>query len=102
MNARNEIERTLKQEGSIRVIQELLAQTEHKSRNSVAESVCRHFGFLDARQRTQVSGCAKALSKLERAGHFALPTLPHKARAVLGSPWRLPSTCRRKPVTFAG
>jgi len=49
MNAQNEIKRTLKQKASIEVIQGLLAQTEHKSRKSVAESVCLHFGFLDAR-----------------------------------------------------
>src|SRR5439155_10978762 len=38
-----------------------------------AESVCRQFGFVDARQRTQTAGCVKALRELERAGHFVLP-----------------------------
>lgn len=95
MNAQNEIKRTLKQEASIKVIQGLLAQTEHRSRKSVAESVCLHFGFFDARQRAQISGCAKALSELERAGHFALPAVTPKARGV--------STPRRvgQPVALA-
>ena len=91
MNAQHEIKRTLKQKASIEVIQGLLAQTEHKSRNSVAESVCLHFGFLDARQRTQISGSAKALSELERNGHFALPTLTALRRLVWGlaiRPWK--------------
>src|SRR5450631_1131258 len=95
MNAQNGIKRTLKQVASIEVIRELLAHTEHKSRSSVAESVCRHFGFLDARQRTQTGGCVKALRELERAGHFVLPTVTRKVRAA--------STPRRlgQPVALA-
>jgi len=73
MDAQNEIKRTLKQQTSIEVIRQLLAQNEHKSRSAVAESVCQHFGFFDARQRTQTAGCVKALRELERAGHFVLP-----------------------------
>lgn len=88
MNAQNEIKRTLNQVASIEVIQGLLAQREHKSRNSVAESVCQHFGFLDARQRTQTAGCVKALRELERAGHFALPAVTPKVRG-LSTPRRL-------------
>ena len=73
MEAQNEIKRTLKQETSIEVIRELLTQKEHQSRASIAAAVCRHFGFVDARQRTQSAGCVKALRELERAGHFVLP-----------------------------
>ncbi len=76
MDAQNEIKRRLKQETSIEVIRGLLAQKEHRSRSSVAESVCQHFGFFDARQRTQRAGCVKALRELERAGHFVLPAAP--------------------------
>jgi len=39
----------------------------------LSDAVCRHFGFFDSRGATQVSGCAKALRELERAGHFVLP-----------------------------
>lgn len=88
MNAQNEIKRTLKQVASIEVIQGLLAQTEHKSRKSLAESVCLHFGFRDARQRTQTAGCVKALRELERAGHFALPAVTPRVRG-LSTPRRL-------------
>lgn len=89
MDAQNEIKRTLKQETSIEVIRGLLAQQTHRSRSSVAESVCRHFGFLDARQRTQTAGCVKALRELERAGHFVLPAAPDRGRAGAKSPRRL-------------
>jgi hypothetical protein len=75
MDAQNEIKRTLKQEASIEVIRQLLARKEHKSRSAVAESVCQHFGFFDARQRTQTGGCVKALRELERAGHIELPAV---------------------------
>ena len=78
MDAQNEIKRTLKRESSIEVVRGLLAQQEHKSRSAVAESVCQHFGFFDARQRTQTAGCVKALRELERAGHFVLPAVMNR------------------------
>jgi hypothetical protein len=78
MDAQNEIKRTLKQDTSIEVIRRLLAQKEHKSRSAVAESVCQHFGFFDARQRPQTGGCVKALRELERAGHFVLPAVMNR------------------------
>ena len=89
MDAQNEIKRTLKQETSIEVIRGLLAQQEHHSRSSVAESVCQHFGFFDARQRTQTAGCVKALRELERAGHFVLPAALDRGRVGAKSPRRL-------------
>ncbi len=89
MDAQNEIKRRLKQETSIEVIRGLLAQKEHRSRSSVAESVCQHFGFFDARQRTQSAGCVKALRELERAGHFVLPAALDRGRAGAKSPRRL-------------
>ena len=73
MEAQNEIKRTLKQATSIEVIRGLLTQKDHKSRAAMAEAVCRHFGFVDARQRSQSAGCVKALRELERAGHCVLP-----------------------------
>jgi hypothetical protein len=89
MDAQNEIKRTLKQETSIEVIRGLLAQQEHRSRSSVAESVCQHFGFFDARQRTQTAGCVKALRELERAGHFVLPAALDQGRTGAKSARRL-------------
>ena len=78
MDAQNGIKRTLREATSIAVIQRLLSSNEPSSnepwsRASITQSVCEHFGFLDARQRTQKAGCIKALRELERAGHFVLP-----------------------------
>jgi len=89
MEAQNEIKRTLKQQTSIEVIRGLLEQQEHHSRSSVAESVCQHFGFFDARQRTQTAGCVKALRELERAGHIVLPAALDRGRSGAKSPRRL-------------
>ena len=89
MDAQNEIKRTLKQEASIEAIRGLLAQQEHRSRSAVAESVCQHFGFFDARQRTQTAGCVKALRELERAGHIVLPAALDRGRAGAKNPRRL-------------
>ncbi len=95
MHAQNEIKRTLKQETSIEVIRGLLAQEGHTSRSAVAESVCRRFGFFDARQRTQTAGCVKALRELERAGHIVLPAANYRSGT--------PKTPRRldQPVAIA-
>ncbi len=95
MDTQNEIKRTLKQKASIEVIRELLAQKEHKSRTSLAESVCQRFGFLDARRRTQTGGCIKALRELERDGHFVLPAVTQQGPTErgprrLGQPVQLP------------
>jgi hypothetical protein len=67
MDKQNQIKRTLGQPGSIEAIRRLLADGEHASRSSLAEATCQHFGFLDARLRTQTAGCVKALRELERA-----------------------------------
>jgi Domain of unknown function (DUF4338)/Transposase DNA-binding/Transposase DDE domain len=88
MHAQNEIKRTLKQDASIEVVQGLLANNEYTSRASLADSVCQHFGFLDARQRVQRAGCVKALKELEHAGHFVLPVAVHRGGTVK-SPRRL-------------
>lgn len=84
MNEQNQVKRVLRQQASIEVIRELLAHQEHKSRSSVAELICQHFGFLDARGRSQIAGCVKALGELERAGHFALPAPMRKRRTTAG------------------
>jgi hypothetical protein len=82
MHAQNDIKRTLKQDASIEVVQGLLANNEYKTRASFADSVCQHFGFLDARQRIQRAGCVKALKELEQAGHFVLPAAVHRGGTV--------------------
>jgi hypothetical protein len=89
MEKQNQIKRTLGQPGSIEAIRQLLADGEHASRSSLAEATCQHFGFLDARMRTQTAGCVKALRELERAGHFVLPAALDRGRAGAKSPRRL-------------
>jgi len=88
MDAQNEIKRTLKQDASIEALRQLLADQEYETRASFADSVCLHFGFLDARLRLQRAGCVKALKELEQAGHFVLPAVPPRAGSVR-SPRRL-------------
>lgn len=96
MDAQNEIKRTPKKETSIEVIRGLLAQQEHHTRSSVAESVCQHFGFFDARQRTQTAGCIKVLRELARGRHFVLPAALDRRHAGAKSPRR-----RVEPVQAA-
>jgi hypothetical protein len=89
MDTQNEIKRTLSQQGPIESIRRLLTEKEHKNRSSLAEAVCQHFGFFDARSRAQTGGCLKALRELERAGHFVLPAVGVSGRGVGKSPRRL-------------
>jgi hypothetical protein len=74
MNEQSQVKRALRQQASIEVIRELLARKEHRSLSSVAEWICQYFGFLDARGRSQIAGCTKALREVEGAGHFVLPS----------------------------
>jgi len=78
MEKQSQIKRTLAQPSSIEAIRGLLDSGVHETRSSVAEAVCRHFDFVDARERAQTAGCFKALRELERAGHFALPAVRNR------------------------
>jgi hypothetical protein len=78
MQRQNQIKRTLSQPESIEAIRGLLEGGEHASRASLAQAVCRRFGFLDTRMRTQKAGCVKALRELERDGEFVLPVARHR------------------------
>ncbi len=44
-----------------------------RSRTALAASLCRRFGFRDARGRPQVFSCLRALRDLEGKGHLRLP-----------------------------
>ena len=88
MDAQNEIRRTLRQGASIEAVRQLLADKKYETRSSFADSVCRHFGFLDTLQRPQRAGCVKALRQLEQAGHIVLPAALHRGGTVK-SPRRL-------------
>src|SRR6202171_835466 len=78
MEKQSQIKRTLAQPSAIEAIRGLLNSGVHETRSSVAEAVCRHFDFVDARGRAQTAGCVKALRELERAGHFALPAVHNR------------------------
>jgi hypothetical protein len=73
MQIQNDIKRTLKQDGAIVFVRELLGRGEHKTRASLTRSVCGHFDFIDVRGRAQIAGCIKAMRELEKAGHYVLP-----------------------------
>ncbi|MEI6415706.1 MAG: Druantia anti-phage system protein DruA [Pseudomonadota bacterium] len=51
-------------------------------RTELADRLCDEFGFVDALDRRQRSGCLKSLRVLEKRGHFVLPT----PRRKVGSP----------------
>jgi hypothetical protein len=87
MNTQNQIKRTLSKCASLEFIRGLLEKNEIHHRSQLAEEVCEHFGFQDARGQKQLSGCLKALRRLEDAGHFVLPAARTKPGS--GSPRRL-------------
>src|ERR1700736_1801256 len=89
MEKQNQIKRTLAQQGSIEIVRRLLDDDVHANRSSLAQAVCQHFGFLDARLRAQTAGCVKALRELERAGHFVLPAVRDTGSGQGKSPRRL-------------
>jgi hypothetical protein len=51
--------------------------------------VCGHFGFFDARGRSQSAGFGKALRELERAGNFVLPAASYVRSGDRAGPRRL-------------
>jgi hypothetical protein len=73
MDRQHQIKRTLSEPTSIEVIRGILDGLEPPTRSSLVDSVCAHFGFVDARGRPQLASCAKALRDLEEAGHLVLP-----------------------------
>ena len=73
VEVQNQIKRALSERNAIETIHGLLSEKPHECRSVFADSVCRRFGFYDARGRIQRSGCILALRELERSGHFVLP-----------------------------
>ncbi len=85
----NQIKRTLSEPESIGYVRRLLENSALVHRSELAAQVCEHFGFHDARGRSQVAGCLKALRELEGGGHFSLPAAVSPPRGN-PSPRRLP------------
>src|SRR5210317_2077781 len=87
MDEQNQIKRKLALPESIACIQEILANNDSLNRTRLAERVCEHFHFFNARGMVQRAGCMKALNELENAGHFVLPSrrsepMPKKPRRL--------------------
>ena len=89
MEKQSEIKRTLSLQGSIEAIRGLLGSDGVRNRSALAEAVCGHFGFFDARGSSQTAGCGKALRELEHAGHFILPAASHVRLGDRAGPRRL-------------
>jgi hypothetical protein len=73
MKPQNQIKRTLSEPENITCVRELLESKQFLHRTDFAQTICRRFGFLDARGKLQQGGCLKALRELESKGHFVLP-----------------------------
>jgi len=73
MFTQNQIKRTLSKSANIEYIRHLLENEDILHRTDLATRACKQFEFYDARDQLQISGCAKALRQLERAGHIILP-----------------------------
>ena len=84
MNTQNQIKRALSESASIEYVRGLLASNKNQSRSQLADVVCEHFGFHDPRGKKQISGCLKALHRLEDAGHFVLPESQLSDRKLRG------------------
>jgi hypothetical protein len=75
MDTQTQVKRTLSQPAAIAYVQELLRRHGVRHRTALADAVCEHFGFYDARGAPQRAGCLKALRELEAAGGFTLPAV---------------------------
>ena len=92
MNTQHQIKRTLSQPAAIVYVAGVLKANACVHRSALADVLCEHFGFSDARGHAQRDGCLKALRELEAAGHFPLPA----ARGKTG-----PNTPKRLPEAVA-
>jgi len=88
MIPQSQIKRTLSKSASIEYVRGLLENNKALIRSQLAEEICDHFGFHDPSGQKQLSGCMKALRRLEEAGHFVLPEPRMVPRQ--GSPRRMP------------
>jgi hypothetical protein len=73
VESQNQIKRTLSRPDSLERIRELLDGPETLLRTTLADQVCQQFSFFDAQGQKQLGTCLKALTDLEREGHFVLP-----------------------------
>lgn len=74
METQNQIKRTLSRPEVVEHIRSVLDEKGHSNRTMVAQRLCEHYGFLDARGAAQTSSCLKALRELESRGLIQLPS----------------------------
>jgi hypothetical protein len=87
METQSQIKRTLSRPQVIEHVRSVLDANGAMNRTMIAEQICEHYDFLDARGAPQTSSCLKALRELERRGRIVLPKpLVQPGR---GSPRRL-------------
>lgn len=79
MAIQNLIKCTLTQADNIEVVRSMISNSGQAHRTELAEKVCRHFGFRDPKGNLQLSGCLKALRRLEEKGHFVLPAARNRS-----------------------
>ena len=98
MQEQAQIKRTLSAPAALAYVREQVATGAFPHRTAVADFLCDHFAFRDARGVGQRSGCLKALRELAAAGHFTLPAplrvpgprVPHRLAAPVPAPEGVP------------
>lgn len=80
MKTQNKVKITLSQPEAIEKIKDIF-KSGIKSRTELAEQICSDFGFVNQQGVKQLTGCLKALRKLESEGKIELP----KSRNVRGT-----------------
>jgi len=106
MKTQHLIKRKLARAESITIIRQILEDNDNLPRSKIAERVCEHFLFFNARGKPQRSGCLKALRELERVGHFLLPKArfcpPRNRPRRLSDPVELPQNVPAKAGEVRG
>ncbi len=92
MKIQNQIKRTLSKSEAIEKIKKILNSNINLNRSKLANIICDQFNFINPSGKRQLSGCMKALRKLEKDGFFVLPP-PGKIKSSKKNPRRL-----EKPV----
>jgi hypothetical protein len=73
METQNQIKRTLARPEAIAHIVSVLDGNDSMHRTQLADQLCEHYGFFDARGAPQRSTCLKALREFEQEGQIVLP-----------------------------
>lgn len=88
MGTQNQIIRQLR--SNVELIEKTITRNPEDNRTAVANKLCIHLHFFDARSKPQLSSCLKALRELDSAGLIALPK-PTRSATKKPSPRRLNS-----------